>query len=208
MAAKSKQKLAITKPSDLPKEVREECKSLVPASVTERYKAQMADARRNGNVNLIKCTPANVENMLVHIAMGMSENAACETCMISRNSWIRWKRELDGLSDNVARARNLAQVRWIGYVEAGMPDDPKLALKALQARYPEDWSEKRDVRVTGSVEHPVLNLEALQEVAAARRKQDILEAEIVGQETHPSDTGSGALPGKTGATEEDSDGMQ
>lgn len=190
--------------------IKKQCAALVPSSMTEACKKAIDDIKRGAHGNPHnRITLRTIEAILTSVAKGEPGETAAENAGITAKTLYEWKRRYEGFSDALARAAALCNRELIRSVFNSRHERPELALKMLERKDPANWAEKRDLRVSGSVEHPVINVANMQQIAAMRRQMDIQEAEVISMESEaPNDDGSTALPRETGSSRKEDDELQ
>ena len=81
------------------------------------------------------------------------------------------------VQDSVSRAQALCEEQLLTVVRGGFAKNPRLALEVLERRFA-SWSQKRDVQVSGNVDHTAYTLESFRTLAQSRAQRDGLIIDV------------------------------
>lgn len=102
--------------------------------VTDSGPQRLPIVARALTINAHKLTDELLETVLGMIAIGASEQMACQASGITQRTWTRWKSEDSRLQDAVNRARAGKLSEWIGRIDRASETDWKAAQALLQAQ--------------------------------------------------------------------------
>ena len=161
---------------DLPLELMKQCEALVPQSARDNLARQGATGVKLG----IVYTPNNVKALLANIVRGLPQESAAILSGIDKNTFWQLKKAHPDLANAIASAQALCEGSLLEVVRGGFEKHPKLALDVLERRYA-SWAQKKDINVTGHVEHQGYTLESFRTLAQSRAQRDglVVDVEIV-----------------------------
>tara|TARA_R110000868_G_scaffold117108_8_gene311152 strand:- start:356 stop:952 length:597 start_codon:yes stop_codon:yes gene_type:complete len=166
---------------DLPSETMAQCEALVPQSARDNLERQGQTGVRLGVVY----TPGNIKALLANIVRGLPQESAAILSGIRKQTYWELKKAHPDLADAVASAQALCEGELLNVVRGGFEKHPKLALDVLERRYA-SWAQKKDINVSGHVEHQGYTLESFRTLAQSRAARDGL---VVDVETVPKKEG-------------------
>ena len=169
---------------DLSTELMAQCEALVPQSARDNLAKQGATGVKLGMVY----TPNNCKALLANIVRGLPQESAAILSGISRDTFWQLKKAHPDLSNAIASAQALCEGALLNVVRGGFEKHPKLALVVLERRYA-SWAQKKDINVTGHVEHQGYTLESFRTLAQSRAQRDglVVDVETVQPATTTSD---------------------
>ena len=158
---------------DLSTELMAQCEALVPQSARDNLAKQGATGVKLGMVY----TPNNCKALLANIVRGLPQESAAILSGISRDTFWQLKKAHPDLSNAIASAQALCEGALLNVVRGGFEKHPKLALDVLERRYA-SWAQKKDINVTGHVEHQGYTLESFRTLAQSRAQRDGLVVDV------------------------------
>ena len=158
---------------DLSTELMAQCEALVPQSARDNLAKQGATGVKLGMVY----TPNNCKALLANIVRGLPQESAAILSGISRDTFWQIKKAHPDLSNAIASAQALCEGALLNVVRGGFEKHPKLALDVLERRYA-SWAQKKDINVTGHVEHQGYTLESFRTLAQSRAQRDGLVVDV------------------------------
>ena len=158
---------------DLSTELMDQCEALVPQSARDNLAKQGATGVKLGMVY----TPNNCKALLANIVRGLPQESAAILSGISRDTFWQLKKAHPDLSNAIASAQALCEGALLNVVRGGFEKHPKLALDVLERRYA-SWAQKKDINVTGHVEHQGYTLESFRTLAQSRAQRDGLVVDV------------------------------
>jgi len=171
---------------DLSTELMAQCEALVPQSARDNLAKQGATGVKLGMVY----TPNNCKALLANIVRGLPQESAAILSGISRDTFWQLKKAHPDLSNAIASAQALCEGALLNVVRGGFEKHPKLALDVLERRYA-SWAQKKDINVTGHVEHQGYTLESFRTLAQSRAQRDGLVVDV--ETVQPAATTSNGL---------------
>ena len=158
---------------DLPTELMSQCEALVPQSARDNLARQGQTGVKLG----IVYTPQNVKALLANIVRGLPQESAAILSGIDKNTFWQLKKAHPDLANAIASAQALCEGELLNVVRGGFEKHPKLALDVLERRYA-SWAQKKDINVTGHVEHQGYTLESFRTLAQSRAQRDGLVVDV------------------------------
>lgn len=158
---------------DLPIEVMQQCEALVPQSARDNLAKQGQTGVKLGMVY----TPSNCKALLANIVRGLPQESAAILSGITRDTFWALKKAHPDLASAIASAQALCEAALLNVVRGGFEKHPKLALDVLERRYA-SWAQKKDINVTGHVEHQGYTLESFRTLAQSRATRDGLVVDV------------------------------
>ena len=169
-------------------------RALVPQELKD-YCREIKQSGRRGNAEKRFLSVAMIEKFLELTARGLTTESCCALTGIGRQYAYQLKDRFPSFADSIAQAKSMHELRLVDTLDQAMEERPDLALKVLERRHSQGWSEKRDVNVSGNVGHSILTQDNILKLAQNRGNRDAIEIET----TPPAQLSEGAVDLETTA---------